>query len=518
MEQMTLREKIGHMIMTGFPAEEITPSLGRLIDEYKVSNIILFSYNLKDKGQILRLCVDLQNRIRQSTGYPALIATDQEGGVVTRLPDTAANIPGAMLLCASGRREYACEAGRITGAELKTLGINMDLAPVLDIYSNPRNPVIGVRSYSSNVKKVEGFGMAMMKGLLGEGVAAVAKHFPGHGDTSVDSHLGLPVVEKGLEELMAQELIPFESAIKEGIPCIMTSHILFPKLEREKVPATMSKTILTDILRERLGFKGVIITDCLEMGAVKDNYGTARGAVMAVKAGAQLLCISHTPELVMNAVQQIEEAVLTGEIPMEFIDQAVDNVLKLKEVYKIDKNQKGPDEKDTFKYKRIIEEMTLSGITKLSKGSFPKFTQDTIFIGSYNYRSTLAGSTVGNGLHFAEYMAGKMNSSYLKVPINPGREEIEDILKKLKGYSFVIYGLYNGHLNNGQTELANTISSMGHTVLGITLRNPYDLAFLDKKIYKLAAYEYNAAVFNTLVKILKEEAVPGGKLPVQYTV
>jgi beta-N-acetylhexosaminidase len=514
---MTLREKIGHMIMTGFQAEEVTPSILQLIDVYKVSNIILFSDNLKNRKQITELCQELNNRIKLSTGLPGLIATDQEGGVVTRLPDESPCIPGAMLIGASGKKEYAYEAGKITGAELKALGINMDLAPVLDINLNPGNPVIGVRSYSGDVKTVEEYGMAMIRGLLEKGVAATAKHFPGHGDTSVDSHLGLPVVEKGLKELMEQELIPFQSAIKSGIPCIMTSHILFPKLESEKLPATMSKSILTGLLREKLGFKGVIITDCLEMSAIKDNYGTAEGAVRAVKAGAELLCISHTPELVIKAIEKIEEAVLKGEIPMELIDRAVEDILKLKEVYRIDTYLQKPNVKENTDAKRIIEDITLSGITCLSEEKLPEITPDTIFIGSFPYRSTLASSITDSELHFAEYMAEKMNCSRLNVSINPEKEERTRILWQVKGYSLVVYGLYNGHLNKGQIELANEINRSGQKILGITLRNPYDLAFLDKAILKMAAYEYNTTVFNALVKILKKQIEPQGKLPVKLT-
>lgn len=515
MEQMSLREKIGHMIMAGFPSEEITPSVCRIINEYKVSNIILFSYNLKDKNKIRSLCRELDNRIRLSTGHPALIATDQEGGVVTRLPGESPCIPGAMLIGAAGKKEYAYEAGRITGAELKALGINMDLAPVLDINSNPANPVIGVRAYSGDAKKVEEYGLAMMNGLLEEGIAATAKHFPGHGDTSVDSHLGLPVVEKGPEELVEWELIPFMSAVKKGIPCIMTSHILFPALEPEKIPATMSKAILTGLLREELGFQGVIITDCLEMGAIKENYGTVNAAVMAVKAGAELLCISHTAELVMQAVRQLEEAVQKGEIPMEQIDRAVEHILKLKELYKINKNQPEPGEKNLTGAKELIEKITLSGITKLSEDRLPDITQDTMFIGSFAYRSTLASSVADSGLHFAKYMAEKLHCSYLSISIDPDKEERTEILGKLKSYSFVVYGLYNGHLNRGQIELANAVCRSGLQILAVTLRNPYDLAYLDKKIYKIAAYEYNKTVFRALVKILKKEEEPMGKLPVK---
>ncbi|MDF2514700.1 MAG: glycoside hydrolase family 3 [Herbinix sp.] len=309
MKGMKLREKIGQMIMTGYPAADLTPDIIKLIEEYKVANIIFFSYNLISEEQIRRNCRELHQRIEQSTGHPAFIAVDQEGGVVTRLPEQICMIPGAMLIGATGNKEYAYQAGRITGAELKALGINMNLAPVLDVNSNPDNPVIGVRSYSSDPHIVKVFGISMMKGLLSSGVMATVKHFPGHGDTAVDSHLGLPVVDKEEKELMQRELIPFQRAIWEGAPCIMTSHILFPKLETQRKPATMSKAILTGLLREKLGFEGLIITDCLEMSAIKTFYGTARGSVEAVKAGAQLLCISHTPALVMEAIEEIESAV-----------------------------------------------------------------------------------------------------------------------------------------------------------------------------------------------------------------
>ncbi|WP_312106569.1 glycoside hydrolase family 3 protein, partial [Lachnoclostridium sp.] len=275
MKEMSLREKIGQMIMTGFPTTEITPELNELIEKEKIANIILFTYNQESIPQLRKLCLDLHQRIEKSTRYPAFIATDQEGGVVTRLPKEASNVPGAMLIGATGKKEYAYQAGLITGMELKAFGINVDFAPVMDINSNPDNPVIGVRSYSSDPQMVEEFGLNMQKGLLDAKVMATVKHFPGHGDTAVDSHLGLPVIDKDIDSLMKEELKPFIGAISEGVPCVMTTHILFPKLERDKIPATISKTILTGLLREKLGFQGIIITDCLEMGAIKDNYGTA---------------------------------------------------------------------------------------------------------------------------------------------------------------------------------------------------------------------------------------------------
>lgn len=514
MRKMNLREKIGQMIMTGYSTPELSPDIIRLIEEYKVGNIILFSHNIQSIDQIGKSTRKLHQRIEASTGHPAIISIDQEGGVVTRLPKEASNIPGAMLIGATKNKEYAKEAGRITGKELRALGINMNLAPVLDVNSNPDNPVIGVRSYSSNPCMVKDFGISMMKGLMESGVMATVKHFPGHGDTKVDSHLELPVVEKSLEELMECELIPFQSAILQGAPCLMTSHILFPKLEKEKKPATMSKAILTNLLRDKLGFKGLIVTDCLEMSAIKSYYGTAYGAVEAVKAGAQILCISHTAELVIETIEEIEAAVEAGEIPMEVIDKAVENILAYKEKYKIDylKDEMGCI--DDFEDRKIIKEMVISGITKVSDGELPVVSKNTIIIGSYAYRSTLASSSVDKKLHFAKYLAKHLNCKYIDVPINPESKDRKEILSKLANCDKVVYGLYNGHLNQGQILLANEISRSGYDLIGITLRNPYDLSMLDDKIHKIAAYEYNLLTFNGLIKILKKEVLPKGELPV----
>ncbi len=515
MKDMNLREKIGQMIMTGYPTADLSPEIIELIEEYKVANIILFSYNVQSIEQIHRNCRELHRRIEESTGHPALISIDQEGGVVTRLPEEqACNVPGAMLIGATGNTDYAYEAGRITGEELRALGINMDLAPVLDVNTNPDNPVIGVRSYSSDPDRVKDFGSNMLKGLEDSGVMATVKHFPGHGDTAVDSHLGLPVVEKGLEELMQSELIPFQNAIQQGAACVMSSHILFPKLEPEKKPATMSKAILTGLLREKLGFKGIIITDCLEMSAIKSYYGTAQGAVEAVKAGAQLLCISHTPALVKEAFEKIEAAVEAGEISIETIDNAVKNILSFKEKYRIDYQKDDTALMGSPDHRNRVKEMMLSGITQVSEGELPTITEGSIILGSYAYRSTMASSSVDKRLHFGEYMAEQLKCRYLDIPINPEPEEITALLSEIQGSSNVIYGLYNGHLNRGQIALAKAIQQKGHELIAVTLRNPYDLAFLDSKIHKIAVYEYNRSVFEALACILRKESPAKGKLPV----
>ncbi len=212
--------------------------------------------------------------------------------MVTRLTDDATNMPGAMAIAATGNPENAYTAGRITAAELQALGIDFDLAPVMDVNSNPQNPVIGVRSYADNPETVARFALRMMQGLLDGGVLCAAKHFPGHGDTSLDSHLSLPTVDKSLAALEAVELVPFKAAISAGIPAIMTSHILFPQLEKDTLPATMSRAIITGLLKESLGFKGLVISDCMEMAAIKQFYGTVEGTIAALVAGVDLVFIS----------------------------------------------------------------------------------------------------------------------------------------------------------------------------------------------------------------------------------
>lgn len=219
-----------------------------------------------------------------------------------------------MAIASTGRPENAYAAGRITAREMRALGINFNLAPVLDINNNKQNPVINVRSYGDTAEVVTEYGLQMLRGLKDGGVLAAIKHFPGHGDTAVDSHLGLPSIDKSLEALEELELKPFRAAIDSGAECLTSAHILFPAIENNQVPATMSKAIITDLLKHRMGYEGLVISDCLEMDAIQKYYGTAEGAVGALKAGVHLLFISHSAQLVKDAVRRIEHAVETGEL------------------------------------------------------------------------------------------------------------------------------------------------------------------------------------------------------------
>ena len=252
MNSTRLTEYIGQMFVCGFPGTEMPEDFIALVKKYKVGNVILFKHNIISLAQLKTLCADIQALVTAETGHPAFITIDQEGGAVSRLAEDYYNVPGAMALAATGDEMNAYTAGKITGEILHAHGVNFDLAPVLDVNSNPHNPVIGVRSYGDDPALVGRYGLQMVRGLTAGGVLSAAKHFPGHGDTSVDSHLTLPTVRKPRAELEQMEMAPFAHIIKTGLlPAVTISHILFPAID-EQFPATISKKIVTGVLKEAL--------------------------------------------------------------------------------------------------------------------------------------------------------------------------------------------------------------------------------------------------------------------------
>lgn len=510
-ETLTLRQKIGQMLVFGWPSTEITPEVTELIEDYKISNVILFSHNIENAAQLRNLCAQLQGRISSNSGYPAFICIDQEGGMVARLTKDFTAIPGAMAISATQNPRNAYLCGKLTAEELRETGVNFDLAPVMDINSNENNPVIGVRAYGDTADNTTPYALAMMKGLIEGGVMPAVKHFPGHGDTAVDSHLGLPTINKTLDELLTNELVPFQAAIAAGVPCIMSTHILFPLIEKERLPATMSHTILTGLLKEQLGFKGLIITDCLEMDAIKEYYGTAQGALAAIKAGAELLCISHTPALVRETVEFIEAAVQNGTLNEELIDRAVEKVLQYKQTYAREAEQGNTNLVGCPEHRAFVEQLSLETITMVPNGApLPSIGADTLFAGCRAYRFTLASSVVDTGFSFPAYMANKLGGGQLITPINPDNGEIDEILRQAKEYKTVVLGTYNAHLNRGQIDLANALCKAAQNVVVVALRNPYDLPLINKAACRLATYEYTPLAFDSLAKILRGEAQASG--------
>lgn len=332
MDEMTLEEKVGQLLMVGMDGKELDEKTARFLQDHKVGGVILFERNMESSQQVGKLTEQLQELESGPAGVGMLIGTDQEGGRVNRLPGEKGRFPSARALAVDGRPDKVRDAAAQMADQLKQMGINMNFAPVLDINSNPRNPVIGDRAFGDNPEIVSKMGLAFIQGTLDEGIIPVAKHFPGHGDTLVDSHTELPIVEHSMERLNSFELVPFKEAIKNGVPAIMTAHILLPKLD-EDAPATLSPSIVSGLLREQLQFDGVVVSDDLDMDAVAKLYSPGEAAVKAVKSGVDMLLICHRREGMSQAFDALIAAARSGDISMEKIDGAVLRVLTLKQKF-----------------------------------------------------------------------------------------------------------------------------------------------------------------------------------------
>lgn len=329
--KMSLDEKIGQMLMVGIDGTEVDDDFKEFAEEYKFGTVILFGKNITSAEQL----VNLTNSIKSTAGdIPYIIGMDEEGGLVTRLPDDVLSMPAALTIAGSEDTEYCYNAGYQIGTQITSFGLHTGFSPVLDIWSNPDNTVIGNRAYGKTSDDVCKYGIADMLGLKASGAIPVAKHFPGHGDTETDSHYGLPLVTKTKEELWQSELLPFKSAIENGVPMIMAAHILCTELD-EKYPASMSKNIITDLLRDEMGFEGVVITDDLTMGAISESYSFGDAAVLSINAGCDILSICFGEDNVKQAFTAIKEAVKNGDITEERINESVRRILKLKEDYNV---------------------------------------------------------------------------------------------------------------------------------------------------------------------------------------
>lgn len=332
LKSMSLDEKIGQLLIVGFEGTEINEQTEKMIKDHYIGGFILFERNISNGENTLELINSIK-KLNKENKVPLFVSIDEEGGSVSRLPKEFIKLPKAWEIGKANNEEYSYKIGELIGERLQTLGFNLNFAPVLDINSNPNNPVIGKRAFGSTVDVVKKHGIQTMEGIKSKNIIPVIKHFPGHGDTNIDSHIDLPAINKTLEELEELELAPYNKAIERGADIVMTSHILFPKID-ESNPATFSKEIITNILRERLKFNGVIITDDMTMGGLK-NYNIIDASVKALKADCDIILVCHGYENQVKIIERIKEEVKSGSISEKEIDKKVYRILKLKEKYKI---------------------------------------------------------------------------------------------------------------------------------------------------------------------------------------
>ncbi|WP_326650015.1 glycoside hydrolase family 3 protein [Streptomyces sp. NBC_01750] len=537
--RMSLEEKIGQLfVMRVYGHSATAPdqadielniaemgvrSAAELVTKYHVGGIIYFiwAHNTRDPHQIADLSNGIQRAgLAQPTPVPLLISTDQEHGIVARVGRPATLMPGAMALGAGGSRSAARTAAQIAGAELAAVGIVQNYAPVADVNINPANPVIGVRSFGADPRAVAGLVAAQVRGYQSAGIAATSKHFPGHGDTTVDSHTGIPVITHTRAQWEETDAPPFRAAIAAGIDSIMTAHIQFPALDPSNDPATLSRPILTGILREELGYDGVVVTDALNMQGVRDKYGDHRVPVLALAAGVDQLL--NPPDLAV-AWNGVLSAVKSGEISVARIEESILRILLLKEKLGLFRHpfvsQRGVDRTVGTRAHlaaadRIAERTTTllvneGGLLPLSRRGHGNL----LIVGAdpASPTGTTGPPTTVLTNSFTEL---GFSATALSTGITPTAAKIDEAVAAAGGKDAVIVGTYNVSATSSQRTLVARLIATGVPVIVLAVRNPYDIAQLGGARAALAAYSWTDVELRAAARVIAGRADPGGRLPV----
>lgn len=519
---MSLKKRVGRLMVAGFKGIIMSEEIKHMIHSYHIGGIILFGRNIGTPEELLHLTNSLQGEAKKA-GYrtPLLICIDQENGVVRRLGEGTTIIPGAMLLGATHDPDNARKAGRLTGKELKALGINWNLAPVVDINNNPNNPVIGVRSFGEKTSEVTEMAKNSMLGLQESGVMTTLKHFPGHGDTSVDSHLDLPVIEHDLDRLHAVELVPFKTCIAAGADAVMSAHVYFPALEREEdVPATLSHSVITGLLREELGFDGVITTDCMEMDAIAKGIGTVEGCVRAVEAGVDFIMVSHIHELQERAIIQLEQAVKNGRISEEQIEASISRIERLANKYtsweEIEKMNSVPLEVGSLQSRREMKEIYKRGITEVvGSGDTIQPKDRVLLVYPTNDYALMVEDKRYATLTMAEQLK-KVHRNVTAVEIKSTVEDeaMEKVVETLHQYDHIVVLTLNAVQHTQQQQLVRGLIESGKPVDVVAIRSPYDASCFTSLNRMVCTYEFTETAFEVVAAYLVGQISLNGRLPV----
>lgn len=493
---LSIKEKIGQLLCFAFHGTEYNQQLKTLIEDYQIGNIIHFARNIVDVKQVKTLNMTMQSH----SSIPLFIGIDQEGGMVRRITEGITYLPGAMSLAAANKDDIY-DINKKVGIDLKSLGFNINYAPVADINNNPNNPVINSRSYGDNPKLVSECINNAFKGIQDANMMSTLKHFPGHGDTSVDSHIGLPVVNKTTDEIFELELIPFINAIKEGVDGIMISHILYSKIDND-FPSSLSYKIITNLLKNKLNFKGLITTDSLTMGAIWNRFSIEEILLNGINAGNDILVFCGEANLhqQIEIINTFNRLIVNGKIPLERINESVEKVLKFKDKY--------CNNIRTSNFKKISsEKLIANSITKVMDNTLlPLKVEEKVIILSPKVR---LASLVDNKIN--EYTTLGKYCGCEEIIFDENKNNFDSIIEKTEKYDKIVIGTYNIKKGDFQEELFNLLNK--DKTIVVALRSPYDIKYLKKCKSYICIYDYTIETIKELsVKLYSDEF--HGKLPI----
>ncbi len=496
---MSIEAKAGQVLALAFRGFELDEETSARMERIRPGGIILYGWNVQSTGQVRCLVSDLRRSIDWED--PPMVAVDQEGGPVARIRSDGADFPGLMALGATGDPDLARRQGSIMGRQLRSLGIDVDYAPVMDVNSNPSNPIIGVRSFGDSAERVSAMGIAMIEGFLSSGVGCSAKHFPGHGDVDLDSHLDLPRLNRSLGSLSVLELLPFRAAIDAGVPAVMTAHIVIPDVTGH-LPATLS-TRAVSILREDLGFKGVILSDSMGMKAISDKWGVPEGCVMALKAGVDMVLLgadpAFPPERHGEVHRRIVEAVRTGELDEARLDEAISRIREWKKTLGLYADDSRPEWEDGTALSMEIARRSITLIR--SDGTLPLKGKRICLL--------WPEPQAEKGRLLAEALERKgLKVSFVKFG---SCGDLETRAKDLEEYDAVLIGAYDLSRERCPSAL---FGSAGVPGVLLSMKTPYDVISIPSAGTALACYGDRPSTLEALSDVLTGKP-PLGRLPVE---
>ncbi|MBI4867345.1 MAG: beta-N-acetylhexosaminidase [Candidatus Wallbacteria bacterium] len=510
MSSEALRRKLGKIFMFGFQGSEPPETLGRFFDQWGLSGVIVFTRNASS-GAAMRTLIE---HVRARAARPILVAIDHEGGPVLRLSSGVSQLPSAMGLAATGDPANARLAGRIAGLELSALGVDINLAPVLDVNSNPDNPGIGLRSFGETAEAVARFALPYLEGLQSAGVSGTAKHFPGKGSASLDAHFDLPLISRKEPELRRQDFPPFIEAVRADIDCFMGSHTVYQAFG-DDVPGTLSRRVMTGLLREEMGFRGVLITDDLEMGAIRDHFGFERAIKSSFLAGADLLLICHDAAKQQAALELMERAVETGEIPEARVDESVARVERLLAKH-VSRKTSEPLEALVARHDAPVRRLWAESVCLVRDPGallpLTAFASAAAFFPVLAELSPVEESS-GSDPALAATLAARL-PALGTMSFAPKRTADLTRARQLASESEVsIFFSYNAHVDPEQAALLAAVRDASRRLVLVALRNPYDLRLARPGDTALATLGFRPGVLAVAAGVLLGELSVTGRLP-----
>lgn len=507
-EDMSVDELIGQVIMVGLPTTELDPHYAKFIKEYSIGNYILFSRNYVGTAQMKSFMKELYRYTEEVTGSFPLVSIDQEGGMVVRLFKDVTFPASPLGTSASSVKDAPYKTGYIVAKDMLALGINVDLAPCLEINENLANPLVNVRGYGATKEIVlEGAG-GFVRGLQDGGVLSCIKHFPGAGSSTKDSHLELPIIEDDKDTLLGYNMYPFGRLIESD--ALMTSHCLFKAFDT--LPSTLSPVLLTEVLRGKMGFDGLIISDGMEMKAIADHYGIGRGSVLALIAGCDILLLCHEYDEQKAAFDEVKKAVESGELPVELLREKVMRINRAKA--KLADGLKESFTDGDYKVKEedhALMQSIVDGSFTLVSGNAPKLTPDTLIVAAKVRVASIAEDEFDERSLPAELKKAFPNNKVLTFTKDEGF--VDTALDAAKDADAVVIYSYDAYRDEVQKNTINALLKAVDTVYVVSVKGPSDRFHFDGLKNYSCLYEYTPNGIRTAIKQLKGDITPTGKLP-----